>query len=356
MSRIKAKVIGLFLALSVLSGLLYPPTASADPYPCAGCLRIASAYAYQGVLETSDILVVAHYQLDYPSTTVLTTPADSAYGFKFMMGSVELGAATPYVFIHSDGDATQDNGELGYGDGVVSFYWTASQVSSLGIIWASTVYTIRIEGDPGFFSGGKPSIPYSQITWKPVATSLTSLSLDIINDLATKLQTAWGIPLTQVVQGLGTVLSSSNTPTTLTGAGYFENVIPGLRSMVPNIFPAGTQVPSMPQRAFTQSQGTTFANALSGTYWDNAMVNTASLLNMPKMLFTTMLFGAIGLVAMFWVAGKTGGRTDIGAIVLALCLLGGLQLGGVPLQLMLLAAFLFGAAGFVWVFFINRSS
>jgi hypothetical protein len=100
----------------------------------ADTVNINGVYVYRHCLETGDNLFLIDYTITY--TTNPDEGANEAYIFRLMDGAVELGSTTVYAYYDD-----------GYGRGLASIYFTAAEVTALGIVWEDP-YDLQIDGNP----------------------------------------------------------------------------------------------------------------------------------------------------------------------------------------------------------------
>lgn len=121
--------------LGVLAGAALCLMASpAYAIPEADSVNINGVYVYRHCLESDDNLFLVDYTITYGTNP--DEGANEAYIFRLMDGAVELGSTSAYAYYDD-----------GYGRGLAAIYFTADEVTSLGITWEDP-YTIQIDGNP----------------------------------------------------------------------------------------------------------------------------------------------------------------------------------------------------------------
>ena len=234
------------IAFALLVALL-PGQALAIADPDSITLEMVRAYS--GVLETGDMLVVVHYDLAYTST-----PAEQigdAYLGRFFRGTTELNSVEPFPF-----------NDRGYGVGVFSLYWTASQVTSDSIEFEDTNsenYAVSLQGKVGVFPGSAPSSTTNTITWR-AASNTESLLFADIDEVANTLEqnAAWVANTYDLISRLGGQEALTND-----GETYFASAIPNLQVMIPDIFSSAASTPTFTERDHERA----YSDRLQ-TFWD----------------------------------------------------------------------------------------
>lgn len=218
--RLTRRVIASIMAVSLLVVILPATTASAIAAPDYFAAR--GAYAFPSVKAPGDMGFLISYTLSY---TIL--PSESATE-AFMISLIDVGgtdiiaSVAPYALVTS-----------GYGRGLVWIYLDADKVAAYGLTPASAV-TIRIDGNPLLvWDAGSPPAPTSIPITYWYTTSTIHMLGNVIRSTADNLDVEWGLGYS-----LGTTTSDGWKLSTF-GETYYMNVIPGLRTFVPNVFSAG---------------------------------------------------------------------------------------------------------------------
>ncbi|KKN45375.1 hypothetical protein LCGC14_0683610 [marine sediment metagenome] len=202
----KRVFMGLLLSLVLLLVVASPVWAVANP----NSVSIGDIYVFRNTLETGDILVFVRYDVDYT-----TEPSESAED-------------TFQISIYdTDGSTLLFTRPLNYYQhNIISIYL---DVDDNTLTWESAYY-IRITGSPVIFS---PLIEDTNIKTRV----LSSGDYRSTDDLG-------GIMITQagfLEPDLGDLLTA-NDLLNITGSTYFLKAVPGLSSMVPEIFSSTTQI------------------------------------------------------------------------------------------------------------------
>jgi hypothetical protein len=286
----------LSIALAALLALLVTltqvlPTLAAPAAP--DVINLEDVAAFQDLLETDDLLVVAYYRLAYT-----TTPDDQA-GVNFIVqlkssaGTV-LGSNTPYAY-----------NDTGYGYGVVSIYLTAAQVAAASLgVWPYSGLTLTLQGNPSIFitvpSDVHTLISGDYSTGDGNATNKAQLASWVLQ-YAALLEEAWQLSM---LTDTGLLNATRGTP-------YFIQAIPGLRNMVDTIFSVSSTSPTVPTPAPTPGAPGTLAGdsatRFSGTFWlTPAFDATGATLGLPAGAFQGVII-FIMIVVFAWAGQRIGG-------------------------------------------------
>ena len=297
----------------------------------ADTFNIVSARAYGAVIETGDILVVVHYDIDY--TSVPTETASQAYlGYYSDVSATPTQriSTAPFVYVRS-----------GYGQGVMSLYLSVANVSSWGITWGDSD-NAQIAGNPAYFAS--PQVLNRAIEWRIQTASASTLEGDlrgIANTLET--QSEWS----------GADLISGGNLTT-TGEDYFTNAIPNLRSMAPDLFTGSLENPDFGER----THGTSYQDSLD-TFWDGSALasnwdNLASWFNLPVNMVTTMVVIGLAIGVGVWAQAQSG-EALVTLPVISVVLVGGTLINWVPVQLTAILGF-FGLMVIAFALWLKRAA
>ncbi len=270
-----------FLVSLVVLTVLLQPSLRALAIANPDSLAIVTIRAYDSLVESGDMTFVVYYVIDYASPP--TERATEAFMARFFSGSTELQSTSPYAYVNA-----------GYSDGVMAFYFSSSQVTSLGLVWEGG-YTVKVQGSPGLFVL-PPVVSSGSIEWVNLLVTRTRFKEHVI-DAARNLEVTWA-PLTEP-----DIILVQETPEgpafTNGGDTYFSNSIPNLRIIAPDLFSSRVAVPSFDDRV----HDTTYAQDLQ-TFWDGTSFGQnfdtwADLLGMNRMLLTTLLLAAFNLFVMY---------------------------------------------------------
>jgi hypothetical protein len=228
----KMKILRLILFISII-GLLACcciPVYAISSTPTI--LLINSVTPFENNLQVGDMAFAVDYTITYtspPTETVTTT-----YNVRLMNGTTELRSASPYSFF--------DNG---FNKGLVWIYFSASDVTNLGITWNNVNYIMRLDGNPtASWSGSIPSAPAVgslSFQWTNASTTVGANQILLTNYIlaeAQSIQNAWN-SLTNYT--LYTNTATNGPKLTSVGESYFAGVISGLDALVPNALQTSSQ-------------------------------------------------------------------------------------------------------------------
>lgn len=244
-------------------------------------MEIVIIRAFDSVIEEDDMLFVAYYRIDYE--TIPTERATEAFIARFIDGTTERQATTPFAFVNQ-----------GYSDGVFSFYFSSSDVIDFGLVWEGS-YTIRLQGNPSLFP--VPTVVNSgSINWTSQLVTLTRFR-EYILDFARDLEVTWAEftdPDIALIQE-----TPDGTAFTDNGDTYFTNVIPNLRVIMPTLFSGRIVVPDFTERVHNTTYSQDLQNFWDGTSFGNNFQAWADLLNMNRVLLTTLILVAFNIFVAY---------------------------------------------------------
>jgi len=245
--------------------------AIADP----DTINIEEIRAYDSVLESGDLLIIAEYNLAY-AVTPTDTITDTYLG-RFKRGSTELNTVEPYAF--------NDNG---FGRGLFSLYWTAAQKSTDSIEFDnpnSESYTVTLQGKVGSFPGVVPSTTTDTILWQAAANTKDQLFRHI-QTLAARFENdaGWEANSQNLITTGGGAIQL-----TASGEEYFSNAVPQLHVMIPAIFSSGVSVPDFTESPSRRSLESDLDNFWEGNWVDTRFSNLATTMRVDKNLLTALV-------------------------------------------------------------------
>lgn len=271
--------------LAICSGLAISPT-YAVTIDEPESMTIDSVRAYDGVINTDDLLIVAQYNIQYSDLPVLAVT--DAYIGRFLVDDSEVNAVEIIAF-----------NDIGYGIGIFSLYFTAAEKSTASIEFNNPNaedYKVVLQGKPSAFVD-PPVIQTSTITYRPDSNSAKNLLTDAA-DLAELLENnaAW------LANGLDLItFTSGQQVLTVTGEAYFGLAVPNLQIMIPDLFGSSTTSPAVFERQF----GTSEQDRLLGLWDASPMGPIFTGLADSLQLSKSWILGLIGLaivVGAVWLA------------------------------------------------------
>jgi hypothetical protein len=331
------------VAIALALGIALIPTSAlaiADP----DTINIEDVQAFDGVLEANDLLVIVKYTLSYSS--IPSEVINDAYLGRFLRGTTELRAVEPFAF-----------NDKGYGLGVFSIYWNASQKSTDSIEFNNTNsedYKLILQGKPGVFTGSVPTTTTGTIVYQDAADT-KDLLFSTIQSLATALENnaGWSANSQDLISTTSGVIQLTST-----GENYFSNAIPQLQSMVPDIFSSGTTSADFTEDTFDDAFDDSIDSFWDGNWVDARFDNLAAQLKVPKNVLTA-LFATffMGLIAWFLgskILGNTEQAGAFGLLTFAVTLPMAAAVDWFPREVVLIIA-LTGVLGIGFVLFLRRA-
>lgn len=316
----KRRIIILFLvALMMLfsASPVYADTLDPDSDP-----TIQSFNVYRNLRETGDFLLVIYANIPY--TVLPDTSVTETFIWRLLDtdGTTELGSTL----------GTNYN-EDGYGFNVYSMYFTAAEVTALGIVWA-TAYPVRLSGNPVVFDT-PPVYNYSlaapdyssETVQADVQSELAARILTISADLTNKWGLAPAVDLLTETE-VGTVLS-------IFGEAFWRGAINGIQSMAPAAFSVIIRVIDVESREWSTNYTDNLTNQWAGTWVETAQEGGKALfgtdydllsvimillfaggLMVGNIMLTGDMWNGFADVAVVGVIGARLGMFDFGILML----------------------------------------
>lgn len=282
--RLAACVVTMLLAL-------WPAAASALNPP--DTFQIVGVTTWRHYLETDDLLVVIRYNAPYASPP--SADIDETIVARLMEGTTTHAASPPYAYYNQ-----------GYGYGVVTIYMSASEVSSAGITWGGTGYSVRLDGNPAQSWTSYPAVETSSLGWQGYTShdDTSTYLAEHIMFIADDLEGRWAVTLTQTVAG-GMVLSAA-------GETYFTNAFPQLRSAVTSVFSGSVSNPTFREESYTQSYASTLRSQVG--WVDSGLNNLGSDFGMSRG-FVGILMALVLTGVMLFASLRVTGRAEAGILL-----------------------------------------
>ena len=324
----KVAIIGLVVALALLVPARVWAIANADTF------TIVTARAYGSTLQSGDILLVVHYDIDYdwslPTGIETATEAYLGHYYDASASSVRRSTA-PFLYVRS-----------GYGQGVMSIYLNPTDVTTYGITWGDPD-SAQITGNPSLFPA--PQSLFKTIDWR-VQTNPASTLVSDIRTAANNLEnrSEWSGAGVDLI--LGDFLQAA-------GKDYFTSAIPNLKTMAPGVFSGAITNPDFTEREHGSSYADTLENFFGGSALDGAFDSWATWWNLPVIMLKSMMTLLVAVVAIVFVVRWT--NEPVAAIpVIGVVLAAGALLGTVALQLVAVVGF-FGLLLISWNLWLKRA-
>lgn len=326
MKRLGTSILLALLATMMIATPVYADTEDPDSTPTIDTINIYRNLRQTGT-PTGDILILIYANIPYATLPDLPVTQTFIWSLIDTDNVTELGSTVGYVYQKG-----------GYGYNVWSMYFTADNVTTLGIEW-DTSYTLRLSGNPAAFD--TPPIynfpitvaDYSTLTdTADVKAELTARILTIAADLYSK----WGLT------SVNTLLTQNETATVLSvyGEAFFRGAIHGLQAMAPAVFSVVIRIididprewdPEYAENTTSQWAGTWVetaqeaGKALFGTEYDLLSIIMLLAMSIGLLIGNIMLTGdhwnGLVDVAVFGVIGARLGMYDLAFLILvaAIC-------------------------------------
>jgi len=263
------------ILLLVLATPVYAITAPDD-------YNITQVNVYQSCFEANDQLYLITFYID--DAPPPDENANQAWLFRLLDETdAELGVVAPYATDYNDD---------GYNTGLISIYFTAAEVATLGMGW-DLDYTIQMTGNPALDWGGDPpAIDFDAFTaWSTDPSEVTSR----IRVVAAGFETDWTVDLIEYISG-------SNKLTTTYGEDYFTHVVERLRTLAPDLFSSTITSPEFEEREYTHTVSDDTEDKWGALGVDPGglfdFTDLAALFGISRMWFTSLMYIAFALGLM----------------------------------------------------------
>lgn len=278
LNRLKKASI-LFSTLIVLALVIIPfASALAISIDPPDSITLLGCNAYQDLIEEDDQLYLMYYNIAYTTYPSANYTVNDAFYVTLTNAGTGVDIALSDIF-------NNPYFHTGYGRGMVSMYFTASEASALSLTWSAN-YTMRMVANPSC-NWTAAVAPVSQsVTWS--GTGLTARLFYILNQL----QNQWGVQLVD-----------SGTLSTY-GENYAISTIPNLRLMAPTIF-GSYEVPIViePEKTHPETFALLLRNQWIGTWLDLTTVATDWGINA---IWIYALIWLAAMVAVGWISLAVG--------------------------------------------------
>ena len=208
---------------------------------------------YQNSIESGDMLIIIYANIPYSVTP--STPVTQTFIWRLidLDGVTELGSTVG-----------SDYNDDGYGYNVYSMYFSAAEVTALGIVWGSN-YTIRLSCNPAVFV---TPISYNYVinvgnySALTVQAEVQEAIADRILIIAADLDNKWGLTVTY------SLITQNETATVLSiyGEAFFRGAITGIQSMAPLAFSVVIRVIDVDDREWSDNYSTNLTEQWAGTW------------------------------------------------------------------------------------------
>jgi len=298
MKKLRAIALVLLLLVFVMCAMpVYADTPDPDSTPA-----IESFNVYRNLLETGDWLLIIYANIPY--TALPDTPVTQTFLWRLIDvdGVTELGDTVGSAF-HDDG----------YGYNVYSMYWSAAEITALGMVWG-TSYTVRLSGNPAVFD----TPPTYNYTIAAGDYSPLTVTADVQGELAARILTIaadldnkWGVPVAPSLleeAEAGTVLS-------IYGEAFFRGAIFGVQALAPAIFSVIIRNLDVVDRTWTDNYSVNLTAQWGGTWIDTAQAAGMALFGTDYDLLSIIMLLAMSVGLLIANISLTGdhwnGMTDV---------------------------------------------
>ena len=304
-------------------------------------LGINEVSCYQSVLEDTDMLCMAHYEISY--NTIPTETVETAFVAFFLTSSEAANSVAPFRYPGSlSGTSTAPY--RGYGEGVLSFYWSANDVIDFGVPWEGANYQVVIQGNPSVFTSTIPQTIYTGVSFEDETQTIHLLGAKI-REYARLLEDAWEdnndsagepIDLLSTISGIQVL--------TTNGENYFLNAIPNLDLIAPDVFRSRVITPALIERDLDTSTAAGFASFFDNTFVATGTQAIASVFSISETLVRLGIWLVV-MVAAGGYAMKRSGQPKVGFMVaFGAAFPLGMFIGFVPMALVLVTSLVMAAA------------
>jgi hypothetical protein len=294
----KSIILTISIAVVLILAVAVPAFAIDNPT----VLYINSVFAYQHTEELNDMAFLVGINTLY---TVYPdeTATESLLVIVVDGDGNQIASAAPYTYVDS-----------GYG---YNYVWIRIDADD-SPQWNGS-YTVWLVGNPTLdWSGAVPKVTASVSSW--MSSNSTSETAAYVASrilyVADQLELIWELNLIEEVATGGSAL-------TTTGASYFQNVIPNLRTIAPGAFSSGTIDPVYDVIDYERDVAEDLLDSTSGTPLD--MSDLATALGISEVAVKTALWFLVSIVIVGACVKFGMGRLTI--IMFDICLIGGTVLG-----------------------------
>lgn len=238
-------------------------------------LEVIDCAAFHDLLESDDLLVAVHYNIDYSITGEPAEPADDLFLIRLMDGADELGSVVPYPYYND-----------GYAEGITALYWSAAAAPA----WEG-VYTVEIQGSPVAW-GTPPDASLALGDWSGFdgPTDNQQALYEWMIDAVQSLETNWTVTLLESTDA-GTVLNE-------TGTSYLTGAITGLQALCPDLFWIRATEMDTDERAWGTGQADLYEARFDGTWVGDGLDGVADMFGVTPQLIGGLLFVLLPFLAV----------------------------------------------------------
>lgn len=329
-------LVSMLMAIILLLTFALPAFAADSPES----ITISNVQAFRNLAESGDTLIMFHYAMPYASDNYTTTVASRGIIFRLNNASgnvTQTGA--PYVYPYFDTN--------GYGDGVGSFYMSATDNWTWGSAGVINILTTTLLTPYTIASYTLTAADYvTESTQEANRSLLADYVLLECDDLESTYEDT-GVIL-KATSDAGIILSPY-------GEAYFQGVVTGLSTLCPELFFIQTSIPEvMDTTDYDLSAGEAIAARTLADDMGEGFVNLPTLFNMNMYAFWGIICVVATIVACVLTARKDWG-IEPGLLIGAGVTTGmAFVLGGLIFGLIMLAAFS-AIIALVWLLILRRA-
>ncbi len=283
----KSRIVSLFLGLILVSMLATPVFGLSNP----ASKTLVEVKIFRNLAETSDMLVVFHWDWDYSDNYTGLPPASDSIMYRFYDtdGITLLQTGSPYV--------NPTFGSQGYGNNAGSFYFSAAD----NLTW-DAAYKLNIQGLPAFYTS--QSILYTLSTTDYTSASTQAENRAALADYILRLCDRFTDYYDVVLKGSsdsGIVLSSY-------GELFFKGVIPYLQTLCPELFFIQVYIPAvMTVSPYDMSLQEEYTERLTGTDLKVGFERLGAVVGIGGGVTVAFVYFIICIALCVWVSRKQWG-------------------------------------------------
>ena len=274
--------------------------------------------AYRNVLETGDLLIIIHENTPYTETPEPNYSDAFVWRLYDVDGTSELAQSTGNNYHNR-----------GYGHNVISWYFSAADLSTLGIdsypVYWELAYTIKLSGTSSNSTFDTP-IPFYNLGGMDTSSATYSALTDTdevkaeittrILELAAVIDNRWGLAAEY------SLLDETLTKTVLSlyGQAFFRRAIYGIQAMAPELFDISITNIDVEDRTWTTDYEVALEAQHAGSYLEDATSAGEALFDVSYNLMGMLIILGICLlltIANWRIAGGNiwRGMVESGSVI-----------------------------------------
>lgn len=303
-------------------------------------ITISNVMAFRNLAESGDVLIMFHYDMAYSSDNWSDVPASTGIILRLQDDSGNITqTGNPYVYPYFETN--------GYGDGNGAFYLTATDNYTWGI---EAVINILTSPTLTPYTINSYTLTIADYTTEETQAENRASLADYILLECDSLEAIYddtGIVL-KTTSDAGIILSPY-------GEAYYQGVVTGISSLVPELFFIQSSVPEMLDTSdYDLLMGDTIAARTDADDMGEGFANTAALFHLNKYAFWLIIVGIVTIAACFITIRKEWGIEPglaIGSLVFS-----GLAfiVGGMIFGVIMLCSFV-AIISVVWILILKRA-